>query len=207
MRLAKIILASVGGIVTAAFLVSADTPQSKLSVTNVYDHPFDVDFPSGQLIRLDFRSGDFRIIGRDADKISVRADGHNAERARDMTVTFKHFGSRADVHITSPSLKDGPQVTVEIPKVSAVFVRMPFGDLTLEGLTGDKDVELHAGDLTIEVGNAADYAHVDASVNAGDLSAGPFGKSSDGVFRSFQKSGTGRYKLHAHLGAGDLTLR
>jgi hypothetical protein len=206
MRLGTILLASLTT-VAAALLVSAGTPQTKLSVSNLYDHPFDVDFSSGQQIRLDFRSGEFRIVGSDANKISVRATGQNAEKARDMTVTFKHFGYHADLQISRGALKDGPAITVEVPKVSSLFVRMPFGDLTVEGVSGDKDVELHAGDLKIAVGDAADYARVDASVNAGDLSAGPFGESKDGLFRSFQKTGTGRYKLHAHLGAGNLNLR
>jgi len=47
---------------------------------------------------------------------------------------------------------------------------------------------------------------VDASVNAGDVEASPFGESHGGLFRSFKKSGSGKYKLHAHVGAGDLTL-
>jgi hypothetical protein len=88
-----------------------------------------------------------------------------------------------------------------------LYVRMPAGDLTVEGVSGDKDVELHFGDLTIAVGNAADYSHVDASVMSGDLEAAPFGESHGGLFRSFEKSGSGKYKLHAHVGAGDLTLR
>jgi hypothetical protein len=70
----------------------------------------------------------------------------------------------------------------------------------------NKDVELSAGDLNIAVGNAADYSHVDASVMSGDLEAAPF-KSHGGLFRSFEKSGSGRYRLHTHVGAGDLTLR
>lgn len=207
MRSATVLLASLTLAASATLLVPADIPQTKLSVTNLYDHPFDADFPSGQKIRLDFRSGEFRIVGRDANKITVHATGHNAEKARETSVTFKHFGNRADVRVSSGTVKDGPEIIVEVPKTSDLFVRMPFGDLTLEGVTGDKDVELHAGDLSIEVGNAADYGRVDASINAGDLSAGPFGESRDGLFRSFQKTGTGRYKLHAHLGAGDLTLR
>jgi len=207
MRVGTIVLASVTLFAAAASVVPSGSPQTKLSVTNVYDHPFDVDFPSGQLIRLDLRSGEFRIVGRDADKISVRASGDNAEKAREMTVNFKHFGNRADVKISSGAVKDGPSITIEVPKVSALFVRMPFGDLTVEGVSGDKDIELHAGDLSIEIGDANDYRRADASVNAGDISAGPFGESRDGLFRSFQKTGNGRYKLHAHLGAGDLTLR
>ena len=207
MRVGTILLALVTLLVTAASLVPSGAPQTKLSITNLYDHPFDVDFPSGQLIRLDLRSGEFRIVGRDSDKISVRATGQNAEKAREMTVTFKHFGNHADLQVSSGTIKDGPSITVEVPKVSALFVRMPFGDLTVEGVSGDKDVELHAGDLNIEVGDANNYRHVDASVNAGDISADPFGESRDGLFRSFQKTGAGRYSLHAHVGAGDLTLR
>jgi hypothetical protein len=34
----------------------------------------------------------------------------------------------------------------------------------------------------------------------------PFGESRGGLFRSFEKSGNGRYKLVAHVGAGNLTL-
>jgi len=65
MRLGTILLASVTLSVTAASLVPSGPPQTKLSVTNLYDHPFDVDFPSGQLIRLDLRSGEFRIARLD----------------------------------------------------------------------------------------------------------------------------------------------
>jgi hypothetical protein len=88
-----------------------------------------------------------------------------------------------------------------------LFVRMPAGELTLEGISGDKDVEMHAGELTISVGNASDYSFVDASVYTGDLEGAPFGESHGGLFRSFHKTGNGRYKLHAHVGAGQLTLQ
>jgi len=84
---------------------------------------------------------------------------------------------------------------------------MPAGDLEVDGLTGDKDVEIHAGDMILGVGKADDYGHVDASVNAGDLDAQPFGVSKGGLFRSFDKHGGGKYRLHAHVGAGDLVLR
>jgi len=107
-------------------------------------------------------------------------------------------------------LSGGPrndfQVTVHLPKNCDLFLRVPAGDVTVEGIVGDKDIELHAGDLSIHVGNPNEYSQVDASVSAGDVSASPFGESHSGLFRSFRKSGSGRYKLHAHVGAGDLTL-
>jgi hypothetical protein len=84
---------------------------------------------------------------------------------------------------------------------------MPFGQLEITDITGDKDVQLHAGELILGVGNPADYSRVDASVNSGGLEAPPFGEDHGGLFRSFQKTGNGKYKLRAHVGAGDLTMR
>jgi hypothetical protein len=103
--------------------------------------------------------------------------------------------------------KNDLEVTIEIPKAATLYVRMPAGELSLEGVSGDKDVELHAGELTISVGNAADYSHVDASVLSGEVDGALFGEYHGGLFRSFHKSGAGKYKLHAHVGAGQLTLQ
>ena len=46
------------------------------------------------------------------------------------------------------------------------------------------------------------------SLGALHMSSGvDFGETKDGLFRSFEKTGTGHYRLHAHVGAGDLNLR
>jgi hypothetical protein len=92
-------------------------------------------------------------------------------------------------------------------RMTNLRIRASAGDLNLSGVTGNKDVGLRAGDLTIAVGRAEDYRHVEASVMAGDLRASAFGVSKDGLFRSFsQDNPAGRYRLHAELLAGDLTL-
>ena len=208
MRIATTLLASLPLVISTTMLASPNIPQTKLSVSDLYNHSFGVDLPYDQKIRLDLRSGDFRIVGTSNQKLSVHAAGKNAEKAKAITVNFKHSGNHADLSVLGGSTRGGDvRITIEVPKASDLYVRMPFGNLSLEGVSGDKDVELHAGDLDISVGDAADYGHVDASVGAGDLQAGPFGESHDGLFRSFEKSGTGRYKLHAHVGAGDLNLR
>lgn len=186
-------------------LAPASLPDPKLETKDLQNHPFSVDFPSGGRLRLLLRSGDFRIAGRHDNKICVRLEGRNAGSAQDLTVRFRRSDDDADLAIYGGP-RDGLEVTVEVPASSMLYVRMPAGNLTLEGVSGDKDVELHAGDLTIAVGNAADYGRVDASVIAGDLEAPPFNESHGGLFRSFEKRGAGKYKLHAHVGAGDLTL-
>jgi len=121
-------------------------------------------------------------------------------------VRFQRWDHDADLRVFGGP-KNDLEVTIDIPSSAMLFVRMPAGDLSVEGVSGDKDVELHAGDLTISVGDAADYGHVDASVFTGDLEAPPFHESHGGLFRSFENHGAGKYRLHAHVGAGDLTLR
>ena len=209
MRNAIALFASSILVVVAAALPGrpAPMPQTHLSVTDIYTHPFEVDLPYDQKLTLELRSGDYRVVGSAAEKVSVRTAGDRAEKGRDVSLTFKHMNSHAELRMTGGPINNGPSIVIEVPKSSNLYVRLPFGDLNIEGVSGDKDVEMHAGDLNIEVGNPADYGHVDASVNAGDLSAGPFGENKDGLFRSFEKTGTGRYRLHAHVGAGDLNLK
>ena len=184
----------------------AGFPDSKVVAKNLQSNGFTVDCPSGGSLRMRLRSGDFKIIGRKENKISVRLVGRKADQAQDVTVHFERFANDADLRI-SGGPKSDLQIAIEIPANSSLVVRMPAGELTIDGVTGNKDVQLHAGDLTIAVGNPEDYAHVDASVNAGDIDGGPFHESHGGLFRSFEKRGPGQYRLHAHVGAGDLTLR
>jgi len=209
MRNAISLVASSLLIVLAAALPGRPTPppQTHLSVTDIYTHPFEVDLPYDQKLTLDLRSGAYKVTPSNGEKFSVRTTGDRAEKGRDISVTFKHMNSHAELQLTGGSTKEGPSIVIAVPKSSNLVVRLPFGDLDIEGVSGDKDVEMHAGDLNIEVGNPADYAHVDASVGAGDINAGPFGENKDGLFRSFEKSGPGRYRLHAHIGAGDLNLK
>jgi hypothetical protein len=123
-----------------------------------------------------------------------------------MRVQLEGSNSSADLTV-SGGPKNDLEVTIEVPKKTGLFVRMSAGNLELKHVTGDKDAELHAGELIIDVGDASDYSRVDASVYSGGLEANPFGESHGGLFRSFHKEGNGRYHLHAHVGAGDLTLQ
>ncbi len=168
--------------------------------------PICVTSRAGSRLSLHLRSGEFRIVGHNDNKIAVHLNGRNADNARDLTVRFRRSDNDADLRIFGGP-KNNLEVTIEIPSSAMLFIRMSAGDLSVEGVSGDKDVELYAGDLTISVGDAADYGHVDASVLSGDLEAAPFHESHGGLFRSFEKHGAGKYRLHAHVGAGDLTLR
>jgi hypothetical protein len=191
---------------TLAASVALGAAQTKIDVRDIENHPFTADFNSGGKLKMYLQSGSFHIVGGTENKITVRVSGRNAYNARDMRVQME--GSKDFASLT---VSDGPkndlEVTIEVPRKTGLFVRMPAGNLELHHVTGDKDAELHAGELVIDVGDASDYSRVDASVYSGGLEASPFGESHGGLFRSFHKEGNGRYHLRAHVGAGDLTLQ
>ena len=173
---------------------------------DIKEDGFVAQFPSGGLLHIHVRSGAVRIAGGEEDKITIQYEGKNWERAREVKVSFKKSGQNGDL-----TIKGGPrnqfEVRIQVPRQTHLQVRMPFGDLEVARVIGNKDVEVHAGDVTLEVGDAKQYAHVDASVTTGELTASPFKVDKSGLFRSFETQGAGVYRVHAHVGAGDLTLK
>ena len=105
---------------------------------------------------------------------------------------------------------DGPnnfKADIQVPSHADLYVRLTAGELTIQGIDGNKDVSLHAGELDIDVGRPEDYRSVSASVWAGEVHANPFNVSKEGLFRSFNWSGKGAYTLEARLKAGEVHLR
>ena len=167
---------------------------------------FEAQFPSGGQLHIHVRSGEVVVKGIDESKVRVHFEGTKSGELSDVEVGLKTSASKGVLSISGGPRNDF-RIVIEVPKVVDLHLRMPFGEATVERLTGDKDIEIHAGDLTVDIGDAAEYAHVDASVISGDLDAAPFNVSKGGLFRSFEKGGSGKYRLHAHVGAGDLTLQ
>ncbi len=152
------------------------------------------------------RSGEVRISGGDSNKISIHYEGRNASDVGDVLVHCKKTESRAALEI-SGGPRNEFQILIEIPRETELHVRMPFGDLNIASVRGGKDVELHAGQLTIEAGDPKDYAQIEASVLTGELNLSVLGVDKGGLFRSYKKDGPGKYKLYAHVGSGELDLR
>ena len=198
--------ALIAGFASLALLAfpAGSTERSTISERGV-SH-FEGPVPSGAKIELHIRSGEIRIVGSDSEKLTVDISGKNSDNISDLRCVLTSESRRTKLRISGGPHND-LTIEVHIPRNSDLYARIPAGDVTVEKVVGSKDVELYAGDLTIEVGNPADYARADASVLSGDLSASPFGEFHSGLFRSFSKSGPGKYTRHAHIAAGDLTLK
>jgi hypothetical protein len=155
---------------------------------------------------LHLHDGDVRVVGSDSEKISIHVEGKNAEQARNIKIQLKRQGSAVDLKLSHVPKKE-LQVTIEIPRSTNLYARMRGGDLCVQGVVGDKDLELTAGDLTIQVGSPEDYSHIDLSVRVGDIRGSQFGDPKGWLGNSVRRNGTGKYRLHAHVMAGDLVLK
>jgi len=181
-------------------------PQNNVEVENdLGHHVFYVDFaPRGQ-IDLRIRPAEIHVIGSDEDRIVVRVAGKQGLDSKDVQARFEKHGNSGVLEINGGPRND-VTITVQVPKESNLVVRVFAGDVEIRDVVGDKDVELNFGSLRIGVGDATDYSSVKASVSSGEIDAKPFGESRGGLFRSVEKSGNGRYKLRAYVGAGRLSL-
>jgi hypothetical protein len=167
---------------------------------------FETGFPAGGRLKLEVRSGDVRISGTDTDKISIHYDGRQASEIDDVQVEFRKTGTGGTLKLSGGPRNDF-HIRIEIPRETDLHVRMPFGALEIEEVHGSKNVEVHAGDVSIEMGDPKEYAHIEASVTTGGLDSGPLGISKGGLVRSFKREGPGKFQLYAHVGSGALDLR
>ena len=162
-------------------------------------------FSANGSVKMDLVAGDYHITGGAQDRVRIDWSVRDAD-------ALAAVQARADVRDREMSITtNGPhnrglKFTIQVPNQSDLYVRLSAGDLTIEDVRGNKDVELRAGDLRIDVGRAEDYKQVDGSLWAGDIKASAFQIFKEGLFRSFEWTGKGPYRLHAHLMAGDLHL-
>jgi hypothetical protein len=187
------------------FFGSAAFCQSAQETANLEHQSFETNLANGETLRLHLHDGDFRVVGTDSDKISIHVEGKNLEHAKNIKIQLKRADGAVDLKLLHVP-KNELQVTIEIPRTTNLYARMRGGDLSVHGVAGDKNLELTGGDLTIQVGNPEDYSHVDLSVRFGDVSGTQFGDPKGWLGNSVRKDGSGKYRLHAHVTAGDLML-
>ena len=167
---------------------------------------YEFDLASGKTLALTMRSAEVVIEGTESERLTIGFDGEKADRANEVKVTFNDKGDTVECGIT-----DGPRndlrILISVPTLTNLVVRMSAGVMQISEVKGSKDVKMRAGDLDIDIGDADDYASIDASVTTGEIDVSALGAETGGFFRKFHKTGPGSFRLVAHMGAGQLTLQ
>ncbi len=187
---------------TVSVFVLLATLWSMAILASAQGNPTEKPFVSGGRIDMQLEGGDYEVRPASGNTIRVTLSGNTGN----AKVAVNTNGTHADI-----SVKDTPHnnfhATIEVPVTSDLRIRLTAGNLTTGAIRGSKDIENKAGNVEITVGDPNDYFKADGSVSVGNLEADPFDTSKGGFFRSFKWSGHGKYQFHAHVGAGNLSLR
>ena len=167
---------------------------------------FSVPADAGMRLAVYSKSAEVNLVGTDEREIRVSCTLDDSKRADEVRIRFRKNDGTGQLEIT-----DGPSnnvhITIEIPHQTHLHVRMPAGAIHVKDVAGDKDIDVHAGELTISGVSPQEYRSVEASVEAGEVRASQFSVDKGGLFRSFKRSSAeGLYRLDAHIITGSIRL-
>ena len=160
------------------------------------------------VLRVHSRPAGLEIVGTDQAAIHVSCtsgDEGDAQRIR-----LRLQGNQDDETLTiAGDLLEGNnlRVRIEVPRKTSLRVEMSAGEIKVEEIAGDKDIDLYAGRIAISSTHPWDYRSVDVSVSVGAVRAPVYGAEKGGFFRSITKeTADGEYSLHAHVITGEIAL-
>lgn len=206
LRLCTLILLAAGACCGTA--QSSGAAQSSGNSQNSGTCAAAVSFPAraGLEMTIVSRSGEIDIVGSDQEGVRISCKVDDQDDAKDVHIKFEQTGDFAKLMIHGgPS--NNVRIRIEIPRRTDLKLRVPAGELRVDQVSGDKDIALSAGEITVSNVNASEYHSVRASVDVGAVSATEFGVGKGGFFRNFIKNSPGGlYRLRAHLISGNVQL-
>ena len=164
--------------------------------------------PRAQL-QIESRPAGLQIVATDAEEIHVTCtvgDRGSGDRVR---LDFQPTASGGKLSVSGPHVHhgNGLQVRIEVPRRTNLRVRMGAGEVDVQEVAGDKDIELYAGQIKVSSQHEWDYRSVDASVAIGEVKAPVYSADKGGFFRGIVKhSSEGEYRLYAHVTTGEIDL-
>ncbi len=166
------------------------------------------DFVAGGMVHVRLSVGDVHITRCADNKIHLRytVKSRHESQVKNASVDFAVRGNDASIEFHASSSGNTQfDVELEVPRNTNLDVHEKVGDMTVEGVEGDKDLDLSVGDIHVE-GNST-YRLVHASTSIGDVNAADsYGETKGWLGKTLRYHGDGKYELRAHVGVGDISL-
>jgi DUF4097 and DUF4098 domain-containing protein YvlB len=166
------------------------------------------DFVSGGSLHVRLSVGDVHIRHSDSNKIRVHytVKSRRERHVNDARLEFEIHGNDARIEFHSPAGGNTQfDVELEVPQNTSLDVHEKVGDLTVEDIDGDKDLQLGVGDIRVAAVRSG-YHLVNASSSIGDVNGSGYGETSGWLGKTLKYHGDGKYELRAHVSVGDITL-
>ena len=162
------------------------------------------------LLTIESRPAGLEIVGTEQNTIHVTCTaGDRGENGSQVILRFAPSALGGKLTIEGPHMRHGNnlQVRIEVPRRTNLRVRMGAGEVNVQEVAGDKDIELYAGQIRISSEHQWSYRTLDASVAIGEVKAPIYESDKGGFFRSIVKrTSDGEYRLHAHVTTGEIDL-
>jgi hypothetical protein len=166
------------------------------------------EFVTGGMLHVHLSVGDVHVKRGEGTKIRVTytVKSRHERNVKDARVDFEVRGNDAVLDFHAPSGGNTQfDVELEVPANTNLDVHEKVGDLTVENVDGDKDMELGVGDIRVATEHAG-YRLIQASAGIGDVDSDGYGETSGWLGKTLKYRGDGKYELRAHVGVGDIHL-
>ena len=166
------------------------------------------DFVAGGMVHVRMTVGDMRITRGDTNQIRLHytIKSKRESRLKEAHVDIDVHGRDANIDFhASTSGNTQFEVDLEVPQNTNLDVHEKVGDLSVENIEGDKDLELGVGDIRVAAERSA-YHLVRASSGIGDVNGEGYGETRGWLGKTLNYRGDGKYELHAHVSIGDINL-
>lgn len=167
------------------------------------------EFVSGGYLHLRLSVGDLHIRSGDSAKIRLEytVKSSRESHVKQARVDFNIRGNDATVEFHAPTGSGNTQfdVELEVPVNTHLDIHQKVGDLTVDSVEGDKDLNLGVGDIRVSTGRS-DYRLVNASTGIGDVDSDGYGETRGWLGKTLKYHGDGKFELRAHVGVGDIKL-
>ncbi len=194
----------VAGLICLLLLTGASAASAETSGTCA--NPFTAPADAGMRLAVFSRSAEVIVVGSDEREVKVTCTVGDSSRADEMHVRYERTGDFGKLEVTGgPS--NNVHIVIELPRQTNLTLRVPAGSVRVKELSGDKDIDVHAGELIVTGVSPKQYRSVRASVQFGEVRAAAYSVAKGGMFRSFEQStGEGLYRLDAHIITGSIQL-
>ncbi len=159
---------------------------------------------------IDSRPAGLEIVGTDQQAIHVTCHSNdNQDLPRHILLQFSPDPAGGKLTIEGSHVRhgDGIQIRIEVPWKTNLSIHVPAGEVKVEEIKGDKDIDIYAGQITITSFHEWNYRSVNASVTIGEVRAPMYNADKGGFFRSITKTTSdGQYRLRAHVMTGQIDL-
>ena len=166
------------------------------------------EFASGGSVHLRAMVGDIHIKRGDSNMIRLeyRVKSRSENGVKEARADFDVHGKDATIVFHAPSSGNtNIDIELEVPQNTNLDIHQKVGDIRIDKIEGDKDIELGVGDIRVSTDHSR-YSLVRANTGIGDVHSTGYGETKGWLGKTLKYSGEGKYELRAHVGVGDIHL-